>query len=76
MPCGVDAQTERVTCSHATKRSATGDRTREVARYPDDLVVLPGHSYSGAETTIGREKAAGILRAAAGSLKDFQRAMR
>ena len=28
----------------------------------DSLVVYPGHAYSGASTTIGREKANGLLR--------------
>jgi glyoxylase-like metal-dependent hydrolase (beta-lactamase superfamily II) len=31
-------------------------------RLDDSLPVFPGHAYSGASTTIGREKATGLLR--------------
>ena len=29
---------------------------------PDELPLYPGHAYGGASTTIGREKARGLLR--------------
>jgi glyoxylase-like metal-dependent hydrolase (beta-lactamase superfamily II) len=38
------------------------DSLRKIAALPDGLPIYPGHSYSGASSTIGREKASGLLR--------------
>ena len=37
------------------------DSLQTVASYDDDLVVFPGHAYSGPNTTIGHEKRSGLL---------------
>ena len=37
------------------------DSLQTVASYDDQLVVFPGHAYSGPNTTIGREKRHGLL---------------
>jgi hypothetical protein len=38
------------------------DSLRNLAKLPDALPVYPGHSYGGASSTIGQEKAGGLLR--------------
>jgi hypothetical protein len=38
------------------------DSLRTLAALPDALPVYPGHSYGGSSSTIGREKATGLLR--------------
>ena len=34
----------------------------KVAALDDELPLFPGHAYSGESSTVGREKAAGLLR--------------
>ncbi len=48
--------------------------TRRLGALPDDTVVLPGHNYGGAETTIGAEKRHNPMMRF-GSMTDFLRAM-
>ncbi len=38
------------------------DSLRKLAALPDALPIYPGHSYGGASSTVGAEKAGGLLR--------------
>jgi glyoxylase-like metal-dependent hydrolase (beta-lactamase superfamily II) len=38
------------------------DSLQIVGSYPEELVIFPGHSYSGANTTIRKEKLTGLLK--------------
>jgi glyoxylase-like metal-dependent hydrolase (beta-lactamase superfamily II) len=47
---------------------------RKIAGFPDSLEIWPGHGYSAAKSTIGKEKVEGLLRPM--TLQQWLRAMR
>ena len=60
----------RASTNSSTRRSSSArtdvdamfDSLQQLRALGDDVVIYPGHGYSGDRTTVGKEKVSGLLR--------------